>query len=168
MGVSRRSFLVLGQTLIAVTAFPMKFWGAIHNPSGKRANLASLDIANFQPLVNSSFAVGPEASPIAWFRLLSVEAMNARTTPSVTRLRRAPTVSVQTFALHFQATGEKLEQGTYDFDHPVLGRFAMFVVPSGPDTFVAIISHMSSLALPLPPSGNPKGPRLRVISSNVG
>lgn len=169
MGVSRRTFLILGQTLIGAAAFPTKFWGAIHNPSNKTGNLASLGIANFRPLVNSSFAVGPGASPIAWFRLLSVEPMNAGTKPaSATGLRRVHPVSTETFALHFQATGEKLAQGTYDFDHPVLGSFPMFVVPAGPDTFVAIISHMSSLAIPLPPTGNPKGPRLSATTSNVG
>jgi hypothetical protein len=33
------------------------------------------------------------------------------------------------FSLHFTGPGERLEQGTYPIEHPVLGHFDLFLVP---------------------------------------
>jgi uncharacterized protein DUF6916 len=169
MGVSRRNFLQLGQVFLAAAAFPTKFWGASPARLAKTANLGTLKMASFQPLVNSSFSVGSDSSTTAWFRLLSVEAMNAKAgaAPLAGMRTRSRSAALDTFALHFQATGEDLPQGTYEFEHPSLGSFPLFVVPSGPTTYVAIINHIESLAVPILPPGGPKRPRLTVAAAEV-
>jgi hypothetical protein len=155
MPVSRRSFLVAGQTLLAAAALPLKFFGAatLEIGSANTANLASWTKGTFQPLVSSSFAVHSGARTTAWLTLLSVEDMNskapAKTAPMAFGLKalglRQPTID--TFALHFHGTGEALPQGTYELEHHSLGRFSLFVVPSGSTTYMAIISHIESATL---------------------
>ena len=168
MGVSRRNFLQLGRVFLAAAAFPVKFWGASPARLAKTVNLASLKMANFQPLVNSSFSAGSDSSTMAWFRLLSVEAMNAKAAAApAAGVRRGRSATVDTFALHFQATGEDLPQGTYEFGHPSLGSFPLFVVPSGPTTYVAIISHITSLVVPILPPADPKSPRSFAATGEV-
>lgn len=151
MVVSRRHFLVVGQSLLATAALPTTFFGATIGStfgSSKEANLASLTKSDFQPLVNSSFAVRSGATTTAWLTLLSVEDMSAQKPtpkasgetspkPSVT-----PAAKLDTFALHFQGTGESLTQGTYELEHHSLGELSLFVVPSGASTNVAVISHL--------------------------
>ena len=158
MSVSRRKFLLAGQTLLAAAALPIHFFGAASNVSfgsSKAANLASATKATFQPFVNSSFAVQANSMTTAWLTLLSVEDMNAKaaapsTSSAFTGLRSpkaAPQVT-DTFTLNFQGTGETLKQGTYELEHKTLGNFQLFLVPSGPTTYSATISHLQS-ALPI-------------------
>jgi hypothetical protein len=163
MAVSRRTFLVAGQTLLAAAALPMKFLGAAGATELGRssaAGMATWTKATFQPLVNSSFAVnsGPVAN--AWLTLLSVRDMNASTmtkTSPITLGRTSPqaaATSTDTFALRFYGTGEALPQGTYDLEHPTLGKFSLFIVPAGPSAYTAIISHLESatpIVAPRPP-----------------
>ena len=159
MMFSRRGFIVAGQALLASAALPLRIFGAATSSSfgsSKVANLGSLTKASFLPLVNSSFAVGGSVSlPASWFTLLSVEDMNAKTSVQPTSMAvmlkkmKMAAVQLDTFALHFHGTGETLQQGTYEFQHRSLGRFSMFVVPSGTTTYVAIVSHLLSAA-PLP------------------
>ncbi len=157
MSVSRRKFLLAGQTLLAAAALPIKFFGAVSNVSlgsSKAANLASATKATFQPLVNSSFAVQANSMTTAWLTLLSVEDMNGKAAAPSTSLafglraiKAAPQVT-DTFALHFQGTGETLKQGTYELEHKALGSLQLFLVPTGPTTYSATISHLQS-ALPI-------------------
>jgi len=152
MAVSRRNFLVAGQTLLAAAALPMKFFGAagaLGLGSSDAEILASANRGTFLPLVNSSFAVRSGLLTPAWLTLLSVEDMNPKTpihaTPMAVGLKRskvAPPQLTDTFALQFYATGEKLEQGTYELEHHSLGRFSLFLVPSGTSTYIAVISHL--------------------------
>jgi hypothetical protein len=152
MLVSRRSFLVAGQTLLAAAALPLKFFGATASEFGpaNNANLASWTKGTFQPLVSSSFAVRSGSLTTAWFTLLSVEDMNSKISgqglPMGSGLKapKSPQPLVDTFALHFQGTGETLQQGTYELEHHSLGRFSLFVVPSGATTYAAVISHIRS------------------------
>jgi hypothetical protein len=150
MPVSRRTFLVAGQTLLAAAALPLKFFGAatLESGSANTANLASWTKGTFQPLVSSSFAVHSGARTTAWLTLLSVEDMNSTPTeraPVAFGLKTlSPQPTVDTFVLHFHGTGEVLPQGTYEFEHHSLGRFSLFVVPSGTTTYTAIISHIES------------------------
>jgi hypothetical protein len=151
MAVSRRTFLVAGQTLLAAAALPLKFFGAgtLESDSANTAKLASWTKGTFQPLVSSSFAVHSGSRTTAWLTLLSVEDMNSKTptktAPMAFGLKTLSTQpTVDTFALHFHGTGEALPQGTYELEHHSLGRFSLFVVPSGTTTYTAIISHIES------------------------
>jgi hypothetical protein len=152
MPVSRRRFLVAGQTLLAAAALPMKFFGA----TATITNMATWTKGTFQPLVNSSFAVLAGSGTAAWLTLLSVEDMNSKppvkTAPMAFGLKgpKASPAVIDTFALHFYITGETLPQGTYELEHRSLGRFSLFVVPSGTSTYTAIISHIES-AMPIQP-----------------
>jgi hypothetical protein len=163
MSVSRRTFLVAGQTLLAAAALPMKFFGAAEISAlvgSGAAGMASWTRATFQPLINNSFGVqsGPVAN--AWLTLLSVQDMNPKTvlktaplTLGLRTLQPGPT-SIDTFALHFYGTGEALPQGTYDLEHPKLGKFSLFIVPAGPSKYTAVISHLqsaTSIVAPRPP-----------------
>ena len=152
MPVSRRTFLVAGQTLVAAAALPMKFFGAATSQLGSAntANLASWTKGTFEPLVSSSFAVHSGALITTWFTLLSVEDMNLKTPRQTApmafgaRTLRTAQPAINTFALHFHGTGDKLQQGTYELEHHTLGKFSLFVVPSGTTTYTAIISHIES------------------------
>jgi len=152
MAVSRRNFIVAGQALLAATTLPMKFFGTaagLEFGASNNANLASSTRNTFLPLVNSSFAVRSGLLTTAWLTLLSVEDMNPKSpihaAPMAIGLKLpkvAPPQLTDTFALHFYATGEKLEQGTYELEHHSLGRFSLFLVPSGTSTCNAVISHL--------------------------
>jgi|SRR5580704_7579051 hypothetical protein len=154
MSVSRRTFLVAGQTLLAAAALPLKFFGAATSEFGSAntVNLASWTKRTFEPLVSSSFAVHSGAQTTAWFTLLSVEDMNSKTPTTGTtatfglKTFRTTQPSIDTFALNFHGTGEALQQGTYELEHHSLGRFSLFVVPSGATTYTAIVSHIESAA----------------------
>ncbi|HMI51166.1 MAG TPA: hypothetical protein VK525_06625 [Candidatus Saccharimonadales bacterium] len=175
MAVSRRGFLVGGQVLLASAALPTKFLGAVIGASfgpSKTANLLSLNMASFAALRNTSFAVRSGAKTVAWFTLLSVEDMNRKASaappmavPPKPVKTAAPTTD--TFALHFQSTGDTLEQGTYEVQHATLGQFSLFVVPSGISAYTAVISHFTSATQILPPKPvNPKGRLKSVITTN--
>jgi len=152
MPVSRRSFLVAGQTLLVAAALPLKFFGSatVEIGSANTTNLASWTKGTFQPLVSSSFAVHSGARTAAWFTLLSVEDMNSKTSIETApmglglKALSLPQPTIDTFALHFHGTGEALPQGTYELEHHSLGRFSLFIVPSGTTTYTAIISHIES------------------------
>jgi hypothetical protein len=155
MPVSRRKFLVTGQTLLAAAALPMKFFGAaavLEFGSSNTANMATWTKGTFQPLVNSSFAVRSGSATAAWLTLLSVEDMNSKTQVKTAAMAfglkgpKASPAVIDTFALHFYVIGETLPQGTYELEHRSLGRFSLFVVPSGTSTYTAIISHIESAA----------------------
>jgi len=149
MPISRRGFLVAGQTLLAAAAFPTKFFGASTSEFGS-TNLDSWTKGTFEPLVNSSFAVRSGAQTVAWFTLLSVEDMKAPAQAAGPKALATPPVFIDTFALQFHGTGETLRQGTYELEHRSLGRFSLFVVPSGTTTYTAIINHLKS-ATPIRP-----------------
>jgi hypothetical protein len=153
MSVSRRRFLLAGQTFLAAAALPIKFFGASatsNSGTTSNANLATATRATFQPLINSSFAVQSGSLTTAWLTLLSVEDMNSKTAATseqmVFGLKAVKPLQQTTdsFALHFYGTGETLKQGTYDLEHHTLGKFQLFVVPSGTSAYTAVISHLQS------------------------
>lgn len=145
---SRRGFIVAGQALLASAALPLRVLGAAGSTFSKVANLNLLTRANFLPLINSSFSVTSSSLPTAWFTLLSVEDMNPKApskTPTMAvmpKKLKSPVPQTETYALHFYATGDQLPQGTYEFQHPLLGKFPLFIVPSGTNTYAAVVSHL--------------------------
>jgi uncharacterized protein DUF6916 len=150
MPVSRRAFLVAGQSLLAAAALPMKFFGASAAELGtsNTSNMTAWTKSTFQPLVSSSFAIRSGLRTSAWLTLLSVEDLNSKTPAQTGQmafgLKSLKTIqpTIDTFALRFHLTGENLPQGTYDLEHPTLGKFSLFIVPSGATTYTAVISHI--------------------------
>ena len=167
MPVSRRGFIFAGQTLLAAAALPMKFFAASVPEAGvsNTPNMTSWTKNTFQPLVSSSFRVHTGQLANTWLTLLSVQDMNAKTPAAsgaagfaLSLLKTRPAV-LDTFALHFQGTGEALPQGTYELEHHTLGKFSLFIVPSGATTYTAVISHLlngGALAGPRPIKSKPQ------------
>jgi hypothetical protein len=157
MSVSRRNFLGLGRYLLAAAAIPTellagKLLSAAGLPGG--AGLPFSSAQTFLPLVNSSFAVHSASTISAWLTLLSVEDMTPKASAQIApaavsnRLLRAPQPKLNTFALHFLGNGEALPQGTYTVEHPALGKFSMFIVPSGlgagQQTYTAVFNLLNT------------------------
>jgi|SRR5579864_833930 len=143
MPVTRRQFIVLGQSLVAASLLPTRLLAAsgTTNNNGQSLSLDTLSKADFLHSVNSSFAV---RSSNVWLRLLSVEEStpkNSDTMALMPRPPKTPAPQVASFALHFQGTGEALTQGTYELEHHSLGKFSLFLVPSGKTTYMAVINH---------------------------
>jgi hypothetical protein len=142
MGISRRGFFRLSTMMAAASAtagFRSIAWAAgdtaTDAPSPDMLARLSLDDAKF--FVGSVFTVHAP-SGILHFVCAKVTATDATST--------APN---QPFAMRFRPQHPtSLKQGTYTFEHPVLGRFRLFIVPSGPDAphrhYTAIINHATS------------------------
>jgi hypothetical protein len=165
MDFSRRRFIVTGHALVAAAALPFRALGGAANPGSTpfhAVDLRSLTRASFLPLVNSNFAVTSGTSAAAWFTLLSVEDMNPKSAATTTmavapKKLKSAAAQTDTYALHFHATGEQLPQGTYKFQHPLLGEFSLFIVPSGTNTYAAIVSHLLNPGrFPVPVKTGPK------------
>jgi hypothetical protein len=161
MALSRRSFLLFGQAIVATAALPTKFFGASDSPrfgASKTLNLANMTRLSFLPYINSVFEVAAGAEKSEWFTLLSVDelkplkpgatvAMAVPPKPAIT-----PPPQIETYTLRFLLTGEALPQGTYTLNHPSLGQFDLFVAPSATlGTYTAVVSHILSSAAVLPP-----------------
>lgn len=143
MPVTRRQFIVLGQSLVAASLLPTRLLAAsgTTNNSGESLSFNNISGENFLPFVNSSFAI---RSSNVWLRLLSVEDLsqkNSNGSALMPKNLKNPPPQVASFALHFQGTGEALTQGTYELEHHSLGKLSLFLVPSGKTTYMAIISH---------------------------
>ncbi len=164
MDVSRRHFLALGQLLAVAAALPSKIFGAgLLASFGKagKTKLSSFTMQTFLPLVNSSFPVDTGSTTTTWLTLLSVEDTTQAPATNLVSMAvppppQAPPPKLDSFALHFLGTGNTLAQGTYEVEHPALGRFPLFIVPSasgsGRETYTAIFNHiLTSQTLPHPP-----------------
>ena len=141
MEYSRRHLFRVGQALLAVAAMPKS---AFSSESGEKT--FELTQKGFAPLVNASFRVQFDSGVSRWFTLLSIEDMTpnaqayetAMVMPRHLKIPASP--RTETFALHFQSTGEALRQGTYVFEHPTTGRLPLFIVPSGDLTYIATVN----------------------------
>lgn len=145
MRISRRNFLEVGSMVAAAsaaTAFP-RVARAVDDEkidSGPRRDVLSrLKFDDAKYLVGSFFTVQAHGKPVR-FRCVSVtlvpeDASSSSLDPS--------------FAIRFlPQSSVRLDQGTYSFEHPVLGQFQLFIVPSGPKTsprsYTAIVNHTTS------------------------
>lgn len=54
---------------------------------------------------------------------------------------------LDTFGLELSGAREELPQGSYTFRHATLGTLTLFIVPSGPASYIAVINHLTT---PLP------------------
>lgn len=142
MGISRRGFLE--RSTIAVAALATTGLQTIASaaddttPNAKQPDvIARLTLDDAQFLVGSVFTV---YAPSGTQHFVCVK-VNA-TDP-------ASTAPDRSFAMRFRPQHTtSLKQGTYSFEHRVLGRFRLFIVPSGPDAphrhYTAIINHATS------------------------
>jgi hypothetical protein len=140
MEYSRRHLFRVGQALLVATAMPKS---AFSGESGEKS--FPLTQKGFAPLVNASFRVQFDSGVSRWFTLLSIEDMtpNAQayeTAMVMPRHLKIPSPRTETFALHFQSTGEALRQGTYVFENENTGRLPLFIVPSGDLTYIATVN----------------------------
>jgi hypothetical protein len=147
LAVTRRQIFQLGPALLAAAAMPAKVFGGTPRPGLSDAEAALLYSKDrFRTLVNSSFAVRSQAAARSWLVLLSVEDLTAA--PDALH---AGQPRFDTFALHFYGAGEPLSQNTYELEHATLGRFSLFVVPSGASKYTATINRFTGAGLPYEP-----------------
>jgi hypothetical protein len=160
MSVSRRK--LLQNSVLAAFAFAA---GRLHAGTGQKdgssadsppdkpaVTLKTLDRAAFAGALGSGFQVSPttgKSSP-AWLRLLAVQDLPALASVNPALMAVPPqqkSAPIQTtgFMLQFLGTlPEPLKQGTYNFDHPQLGKFSLLIVPEGPgqQTYIAVINRL--------------------------
>lgn len=143
MDESRRHLLRLGILAAASAALPLEAMGqlaakpgtAAFRPAGNEYDaLAYLTADDFKSSLGSVFKVQSGASGSARMILAEVQSP-----PTLARSAKQTATTLapnpQQFALRFKlVSGTPLKQGTYVFENSTVGRFAMFVVPSGPAT----------------------------------
>jgi hypothetical protein len=90
--------------------------------------LDKLTSTDFSDLLNQHFQVGLESGPLIETELVSVTMLGHGTAKAQTADAREP------FSLLFRGPLTPiLPQQIYQFDHPSLGNFPLFIVPVGPD-----------------------------------
>ena len=160
MDMTRRKVLSIGALTAASAALPLKALdlladtktrgssGSYTPNKDEFANTAHLTAGNFKPWVGSVFDVYSGTAHPALVILSAVEEppVLPKSANSTTPTKAPVHVANQRFfALRFETlSGDRLKQGTYTFANPVLGRFALFVVPSGegmdPAYYTALIN----------------------------
>ncbi len=124
--------------------------GLSDNWQDHAAALQNMPREHFAGAVGTSFKVvlpGGSTAPV-WLTLMAVE--DLPTLPAVNTasfavpMRQAATVpATNGFLLRFGTTGQ-LEQGSYLFEHETLGKFALFIVPDGPQAYTAVVNRLSA------------------------
>jgi len=145
MGISRRGFLELSTMMAAASAtagFPTIALAADDTTATAQHSdvIARLSLDDAKFFVGSAFLVrGASGKPISFVcvAVKPVPENDISTSPG------------HAFAMRFLPQSPvSLKQGTYPFEHPVLGKFRLFVVPSGPGVtpryYTAIINHSTS------------------------
>ena len=137
MSISRRKFLRTGTFVAMAAVIPAAVLG--QNRKERDGNPFDQQVAQPDPLsfynkaaftsyLNSIFRVstGYSVVEVALIRVKDLPAGGPA----------APAGS-ESFSLLFVGGSKQLEQGTYKMDHPSLGSFQMFLVPSGADQYGA-------------------------------
>jgi len=126
----------------ATAGFPALVVAADDNSSDapRRDVIARLTMEDAKFLVGSEFLVQASAGTLH-FICVEVKPVPQQGTASA--------ATAQAFSMRFRSqSSTSLKQGTYSFEHPVLGPFRLFIVPSGPGMtprrYTAIINHSSS------------------------
>jgi hypothetical protein len=144
MEYSRRHLFRVGQALLAAAALPKAAFSTEVGETGFR-----LSQKGFEPLVNATFRLQSDSGASQWLTLLSVADMTTKAPAYETamvmprHLKIPASPRTETFALHFQSTGDALRQGTYVLEHEATGRLPLFIVPSGKFTYVAIVNLLA-------------------------
>src|SRR5215471_1493608 len=152
MTVSRRSLLQQGMVAaLASLAGPLQAWSAQKNKSNNNSaeNTGDPDRDAFTKAVGSAFKVSPTSGKgnAVWLRLLAVEDLPelVPVDPDTMDVPPTSTTSIETsgFMLKFLGTLDKpLTQDTYSFEHPDMGRFFLFIVPAGEQTYTATFNRL--------------------------
>ena len=126
--------------------------GAIHG-----ADLLNTTAQSFVPFVNSGFTVQVGGQTVA-LMLLSVTQLQTPAPPTnLASFAVMPPASymnpivTDAFALQFRGPAD-IRQGSYTFRHPVLGEFSLLIVPGNGQTYTAIINHLQSSSIAVPPT----------------
>jgi len=109
----------------------------------------------FEGLIGASFQVSPRSgngSPV-WLRLQAVEDPPALVPVSLGSFAVlpkviAPVITTSGYILTFSGPGTSLSQKTYIFENERLGKFPLFIVPLGPDLYIAVFNLLNA-----PPRG---------------
>lgn len=126
---TRREFLA-GCSMLAAAAVLKPASSLLAPPAFTRLSLGRISLSDFAQHVGTTFRLARAGRSAV--RLTLVEA-RPRPDPGL-----APAAAIETgehrFALLFRGPpAQRLEQSTYTFEHPVLGRLTMFIVPVLPE-----------------------------------
>ncbi len=162
MSVSRRIFMKAG-TIAAIAAglsirpSGMAIAQAISSLPTQNDPLSFYTQSTFLQYVNSVFRLhGPAIIDV------TLEKVEDTLPATVSRANGR-----ESFILFFRGGNQELSQNTYTVDHPALGTFQLFLVPSGPDEYgaqgyTATINRLAFTATP------EKGPRKSTGTKSTG
>ena len=148
MPISRRIFIKTASVAAIAAATVGKSTLAVLAQGGATDPLSYYTQATFTQYINSIFR-------LHGFRTVEVMLEKVQDTLPATVTR---TGGRESFLLHFRGGDVQLPQDTYTVEHPALGTFKLFLVPSGADergaqSYVATINR---LAYTSKPSAAPK------------
>ena len=154
MSISRRLFIKSGTfaALVAGISFqPVLRTLAQGQIAPAEDPLSNYTLATFQQYVNSVFTLR---------RFGQVEVVLEKVEDTL-----SPKISREggreSFTLHFRGGSRELRQDTYMVEHPALGTFYLFLVPSGADEngaqgYIAVINRLSYTGRQTAPPGSRK------------
>ena len=155
MSISRRKFLRAGSMVALAAAIPVSVLGQSWkdrdgNPGDPQPDpLSHYNEAAFKSYLNSIFQIHAGSS------IVEVQLVRVKDLPAG---GPAAPAGSECFSLLFVGGSKPLEQSTYRIDHPSLGSFLLFLVPSGSDdvgaqSYIATINRIGySPALLNPPA----------------
>jgi hypothetical protein len=143
MSISRRAFIKTGALAVVVAGITLKPGLLALGQEPAAALPASDPLSNytqatFEQYVNSIFTLrGPK--PVEVMLMKVEDSLPAKTSRAGGR---------ESFTLYFRGGGTKLPQDTYVIDHPSLGAFRMFLVPTGTDEngaqgYIAVVNRLA-------------------------
>ena len=120
-------------------------------PEQRYGGMAHLTRDSFIGAVGSTFKLTSTSgnSQSFWLRLLSVKDLSAPTAANPAAMAVSPPLAAQqivrtsSFSLaFFGGPLPGVQQNTFFVEHPELGRFALFIVPAGPQQYTATINRL--------------------------
>lgn len=159
MSVSRRQFLQsTALAAIGCAATSTLSWAGAKKSSGPASTAASTIINSsisrqaFESEIGSSFEVtaGTQSQP-AWLTLAAVGDLPQLAPVNPASMAVPPPKSkgsatkITGFVLSFSGgPADGLAQGTYTFQNSALGKFSLFIVPTGPgsQSYIAVFNHL--------------------------
>lgn len=89
---------------------------------GRTLNVKDLDLATFSPHVKTLFRLHRSEAPCMDLELVEAQERLHRAMPGVPMM--------ETFSLLFRGpVGDYISQNTYEFSHPEIGTFSIFITP---------------------------------------
>lgn len=148
MTISRRIFMKTASVAAIAAATIGKSAFAVLAQGGATDPLSNYTQATFTQYINSIFRLHGS-------RTVDVMLEKVQDTLSAKETRAG---GRESFMLHFRGGDVQLSQNTYTVEHPALGTFALFLVPSGADEHGAqsYVATINRLAHASKPSAQPK------------